>query len=196
MADQEQQQAAPGPNAQALQQLVARNELQDEAQRVGLCDGEDPLAVRKYMEEMNFVPDELKLSVIRRTARGSFRREFEDYLQEHTAQHAGNLPAWAEVRRHLLNSFVALDIDEARRSELEKLRQQSGESLVHFNRRFKTLMDEAYSDQAGVPDTHKILIRLYGRGLLARKMEEYMMAPGPPCFSAVQKRKPETPTAS
>ena len=59
--------APPGPNAQALQQLVNRNELQDEAQRVGLCDGEDSHAVTRFMEEIIYVPDNLKLAVIRRT---------------------------------------------------------------------------------------------------------------------------------
>ena len=43
---------------------------------------EDAHAVRKYIEELTFVRNDLKLAVIRRTARGSFRREFEDYLAE------------------------------------------------------------------------------------------------------------------
>ena len=78
---------------------------------------------------------------------------------------------------------MALDIDEARQRELEKVRQQPGESIVHFNRRFKTLMDEAYpADANGVraADTHKILARIYGRGLLQRGMVNYMMSHGRP----------------
>ena len=66
----------PGPIAQALQQLVHHNELRDEAQRTGLCDGEDSLAVCKYTE-MNYVSHGLKLAVICRNARGSVGKEFE-----------------------------------------------------------------------------------------------------------------------
>ena len=81
--------------------------------------------------------------------------------------------------RHLLNSFVALDIDEACCAELEKVRQQPGENIVHYNRRFKTLMDNAYpaDDNGGRgADVHKILIRLYGRGLFEKTMAKYMTA--------------------
>lgn len=61
-----------GPNQTALNPLVDWNELADKAQRVGLCDGEDPTLVKRYLEELHYVPDEQKLRVMRWTARGAF----------------------------------------------------------------------------------------------------------------------------
>ena len=43
-----------------------------------------------------------------------------------------------------------LDIDEACCTELEKVRQQPGENIVHYNRWFKALMDDAYPADANV----------------------------------------------
>ena len=80
--------------------------------------------MKRYIEELNYVPNDIKLAVIRRTALGSCRKELEDYLAEQVAANPGQFPAWEAVRRHLLNSFVALDIDKAHRAELEKVRQQ------------------------------------------------------------------------
>lgn len=76
-----------GANQVALQALVDRNELADEAERVGLCDGLDATAVKKYLEELEYVPNPLKIRVMRRTARGAFRRELEDFIADQDPDH-------------------------------------------------------------------------------------------------------------
>ncbi|ELT95731.1 hypothetical protein CAPTEDRAFT_211560 [Capitella teleta] len=175
--------ADAGPNQLALQALIDRNELADEAERVGLCDGLDSSSVKRYMEEMTYVPDNLKLRLMRRTARGAFRRELEDAIADHVAQHGQDHLPYERVRRHLLNAFVSLDLDESRRVELEKMRRQPAEEIVYFNRRFKTAMDDAYptdQHQNRNPEVHKILVRLYGRCLNSKRKAGYMMANGRP----------------
>ena len=169
----------PGPNKRALQTLVDRNELADESDRVGLCEEIDPNLVKRYFDELVYVPDGMKLRVMRRTGRGAFRKELEDYIADHVVTHGYN-PAYADVQRHLLNAFVSLDIDEARRIELERLRRKPTEAIVYFNRRFKTVMDDAYPLAHRTPEVHKILIRMYGRGLNSRRHAQHLMNHGRP----------------
>lgn len=170
---------AAGPNQQALQALLNRHELMDEVERVGRCDGSDATLVKRYMEELTYVPDNLKLPVMRKTAMGDFRHEMEDFIRAHIQDHGPNVP-YDEVHQHLLNAFVSLDIDEARKRELEKMRRHQTEDIVYFNRRFKTAMDEAYPVNARGPEIQKFLMRIYGRSLNSRRKATYLMAHGRP----------------
>ena len=80
------------------------------------------------------VADQQKLDVFRKTACGALRREFEHLAQQIQAQH-GRLLTWDETKNHVFGAFVAVDTQEAQRSELERVRQQPYETVLSYNRR-------------------------------------------------------------
>ena len=134
---QQPQQADPA--LQALQEIVQadqadrvlqryRAEVQDEVARVAPCDGEDPGLVKCYLRELNLVPDPQRLDVLRKTARGALRREFEHLVGQ--IQVHGRLPNWNETRTHILGAFVAVDTQEAQHTELKRVKQQPYETIL------------------------------------------------------------------
>ena len=118
--------APPGPNQTALQALVDRNELADESDRVGLCDGTDPNLVKRYFDELVYVPDGMKLRVMRRTGRGAFRKELEDYIADHVVTHGYNPIDDPE--------YEVISHDATRLTLRKKRRQPQGGDRSRFKR--------------------------------------------------------------
>lgn len=149
----------------------ADRSVEREANWLDLCDGEQPAQVKQYLRELDLVADDQRIAVLRQTARGVLRREFERFR-------AANATApWAALRAHLLASFVSVDNAEALKQELTKIRQEPFESILSYNRQFRELADEAHprpAQGARNVDQERALIKAYGKGLahdtLARKL--------------------------
>ena len=98
--------ASVDPGAAFQQHLQAdRDDRQvaREAKRIDICDGEEPAQVKRYLKELDLVDQNCKVAIVRQTARGALRREFERFL---SANHDARWPA---IKTHLLASFVSVD---------------------------------------------------------------------------------------
>ena len=156
-----------------------RLEVQDEAAQTSTCDGSDAKETQQYIRRVNRVPADLRLAVLRKTVQGDLREELDRFLEEH-AQGGHAAPTWPETRAFLLRTFVSSDVQEALRTGLEAMRQEKGESIMAFNRRFRSASSEAYPDDDRTEETHRLLVKLYGRALTSHKMAETMMRRGWP----------------
>ena len=153
----------PGEAFQAhLQADRADRQVAREAKRLDICDGEEPAQVKRYLKELDLVDTGRRLAVVRQTARGALRREFERFISAH------HDASWLEVKTHLLASFVSVDNVEALKQELSKIRQEPFESILSYNRRFRELAEEAYptpSQGQRTQDQERAIIKAYGKGL-------------------------------
>ena len=125
------------------------------------------------------MPEVQKLDVFRKTARGALRCEFEHLVQQINAQHA-RLPTWNETKDHILAAFVAVDTQEAQRSELECVKQQPYEAVLSYNRHFRELAEEVFPAANRNAEQHRSLIKVYGLGLAIKAMAEKMLGDGWP----------------
>ena len=176
---QERAQHQPDPAVEFQRHLTLERgdrAVDREAGRLDCCDGEDPAQVKKYLKEVQLVPDNHKLEVVRRTARGPLRREFERYVTGHLAAN------WGAIAHHLTSSFVSSDNQEALRGELHKIKQEPFETILSFNRRFRELAQDAYPAPGGNrnADQERQLIRAYGKGLALDKVARKLTAQGWP----------------
>ena len=164
-----------------------------EAKRLDLCDGEDTAQVKRYLRELDLVDQDKRLAVLRQTARGAFRREFQRYHDNHAAA------PWANIKAHLLSSFVSRDNGEALKQELSKIRQEPFESLLSYNRRFRELADEAYpppADGGRNQDQERALIKAYGKGLAMDVTARKLTSQGwPATLEAAMNRTAQLETA-
>jgi hypothetical protein len=154
-----------------------RLEVQDEAAQTSTCDGSDAKETQQYIRRVNRVPEDLRLAVLRKTAQGDLREELERFLQE---QGENGAPTWHNTRAFLLQTFVSTDIQEACRTELEAMRQDKNESIMAFNRRFRSAASEAYPQEDRTEETHRLLMKVYGRALASDKMAKIMLRNGWP----------------
>ena len=82
----------------------------------------------------------------------------------------------------MLQCFVSADHDEFHRGLLAKVRQQPGENILAYNRRFRQAALEAYPGERTV-DQHRELVRLYGnfgKGLLEAAAAKKLVGEGWP----------------
>lgn len=160
--------AAQNDVNQALIENTAINARQErrgiiiaEANKILKCDGSDPFLVRQWIQEIQMIGEmgpQDKIDVMKTTASGSFRLELETFLQ--TNQDA----TWAQIRAHLLASFVSSDHEEHQRGLLMQVKQNPGEGLLAFHRRFRTIANEAYPEPRN-GDQQRELVKIYGRSL-------------------------------
>lgn len=191
------QQADPIDAGEAFQAHLqadrADRQVAREAKRIDVCDGEEPSQVKRYLRELDLVDDDRRIPVLRQTARGALRREFE----RHHATHPAAL--WAAIKAHLLSSFVSTDNVEALKQELGKIRQEPFESVLSYNRRFRELADEAYPTPAGEgrnQDQERTLIKAYGKGLALDSTARKLTSQGwPATLEAAMTRTAQLETA-
>lgn len=166
-----------------------RLEIQDECSRLPECDGTDAEIVQEYVRRAALVPENLRLAVLRKTAHGDLREELDVFTA------TDPLPTWEATRLFILQTFVSPDIVETTRSQLENLRQEHSESVLHFNRRFKRIAAEAYPEERRNSDTHRLLIKAYGRALKEERLARKMAADGwPATLNAAMERTARTET--
>lgn len=143
--------------AQTLARIDRRGAVEEEAAKVELCDGTDPAATKAYLRCVQLCPRELQPAVLKRTARGPLLRETVRWLQDHEFD-------FAAYRGHVLQAFVAHDVQGIARAELQSVARQPGEKVLSYNRRFREAADEAYPG-ARNEEQNENLVRLYAMGL-------------------------------
>jgi hypothetical protein len=143
--------------ANTLERIDRRGEVDEEAARIELCDGTDPAAVKAYLRCLQIVPERLRADVVHRTARGPLLRETALWLQD-------NQFGLAEYRNHILQTFVAHEVDGIAKAELQQISRQPGETILSYNRRFREAAAEAYPGARNQEQT-ETLVRMYAAGL-------------------------------
>lgn len=148
-----------------LQQDLQLKLLRKEEDKVPKCDGTEPDKVRAWIKDVELarVPQDQLNELITDTCVGAFRREVERFIEQHNQQRQ-NVP-WEEIRTHLLQAFVSTDNTELVKRKLEKLNQDSFETIISYNRRFRETAEEAYPAGGRNEDQERALIKAYARGL-------------------------------
>ncbi|ELU17923.1 hypothetical protein CAPTEDRAFT_196846 [Capitella teleta] len=159
-------------------EIAARNErrqiILNEINKVTKCDGSDPTLVRQWIQEIQLargLPDNAAaIELISGSTCGAFKLELEAFLAQQPNRDA---VLWEDIRTHLLQCFVSADHAEFHRGLLTKVRQQPGENILAYNRRFRQAALEAFPGDRNA-DQNRELVRIYGKGLLeaaaARKL--------------------------
>jgi len=164
---------AEANNQGALQQqadIAARTERRQiiaaEIKRITKCDGSDPTLVRQWIQEIQLargLPDNAAaIELISGSTTGVFKLELEAFLGQQANR--DDVP-WQAIRTHLLQCFVSADHQEFHRGLLAKVKQQPGENILAYNRRFRQAALEAFPGERNA-DQNRELVRLYGKGLL------------------------------
>jgi hypothetical protein len=155
-----------------LRTISNRGLISDEADKVQLCDGSDPQAVKNYLRDLDLVRPDCREEVFKKTARGSLLREGLQWL----AVHNFDLDIF---RRHVLQVFVSQDAEGVRRKELQQVSRQPGETLLSFNRRFRELAEDAFP-LPHTPDQVETIVRLYAAGLKDKSLARRIITPAWP----------------
>ncbi|ELU13091.1 hypothetical protein CAPTEDRAFT_196473 [Capitella teleta] len=159
-------------------EIAARNErrqiILNEINKVTKCDGSDPTLVCQWIQEIQLargLPDNAAaIELISGSTCGAFKLELEAFLAQQPNRDA---VLWEDIRTHLLQCFVSANHAEFHRGLLTKVRQQPGENILAYNRRFRQAALEAFPGDRNA-DQNRELVRIYGKGLLeaaaARKL--------------------------
>ena len=155
--------------------LVAR-----ECAKITKCDGSCPDLIRTWTTEVALargLPDnEAAIELITSTSSGALKLELESFLDE---QEDWNGTPWNAIRTHLLQCFVSSDHQEFLRSLVAKIKQNPGENILAYNRRFRQAASEAFPGDRN-PDQNRELVRLYGKGLLEASAAKKLVEQGWP----------------
>jgi len=167
-----------------LDHLDFRAYIADQKTRIGVCDGSSAAQVRAWIEEIELSLPILKrappslLEVITSTVVGPFRKELERFIEayrEHNKVHRHEVP-WEHIKRHMRDSFLAINEEEQLRNEMETLKQTPYESVASYNRRFRDAAESAYPTATRNEDQYRVIFKAYARGLrdsdIARKLIE------------------------
>ena len=88
----------------------ARAIIQDQAEKVTACDGQDPPAVKQYLRELELLEVPHRFLVFEKTARGSLLKIGTRWMGEHHQQQD-----WAAFRTHLERNCKKKQRNEGRR---------------------------------------------------------------------------------
>ncbi len=145
--------------ADGQQRLVEVHlEIQQERrfeERVPNCDGGDVEGLKDWIKELSLVPDANKGAVMFATARGTLLKTLQDFEAAH--QHA----PWAEVKAHILTSFISADHARVMLAELKRTERRATETHLTYTQRFSQLADLVYPqpDQTQTENLVKWLCR-------------------------------------
>jgi hypothetical protein len=162
-------------NERILENAAGKREklVTDIVRRTTDCDGSSYRPLKNWFQEVEYTlnysnnnSDLLEVAV--KTARGELRKEIETFLTEYSAANI-DLPRfqtpWKDLKQHLFATFIPLDEQDELREKVNKLTQAPSESIAAFNRRFKTIADEAYPAPLRNADQQQILLKAYLRSL-------------------------------
>ena len=154
--------------------------IEREIKKVDQCDGADPALVRRWLKAIEMSSPELdntmKVELITSTAGGALREELEAFLLE---QPHRNDAEWADIRQHVLASFVSADHNEYQRTVLAQMRQLPGESVLRYNMRFRQAASEAFPGER-TPEQQREIVRYYGAGLQRDSDAQHLVRDGWP----------------
>ncbi|ELT97912.1 hypothetical protein CAPTEDRAFT_198432 [Capitella teleta] len=151
-------------------EIAARNECRqiilNEINKVTKCNGSDPTLVCQWIQEIQLargLPENTAaIELISGSMCGAFKLELEAFLAQQPNRDA---VLWEDIRTHLLQCFVSADHAEFHHGLLTKVRQQPGENILAYNRRFRQAALEAFPGDRNA-DQNRELVRIYGKGLL------------------------------
>ena len=154
--------------------------------QTSLCDGSEAVSTRTWLQEIalaaNRAPDTQLIEIVTSTISGSLRNEVERFIQAYvTREHVvRSAVPWAQLRAHIVQSFLCVDEQGALRDELEKIKQSPFELDTAFGRRFREMADRAFPVADRNADQMRILIRSYARGLASTEMAIKLIQDGNP----------------
>ncbi|ELU04945.1 hypothetical protein CAPTEDRAFT_184946 [Capitella teleta] len=130
-------------------EIAARNErrqiILNEINKVTKCDGSDPTLMRQWIQEIQLargLPNNAAaIELISGSTCGAFKLELDAFLAQQPNRDA---VLWEDIRTHLLQCCVSADHAEFHRGLLTKVRQQPGENILAYNRRFRQAALEAF----------------------------------------------------
>ena len=172
---------------QADAERAATRHLTDKLiKQTSLCDGTDAVTTRTWLQDIALAahraPVTQLIEIVTSTISGCLRTEVERFIQAYVTREQvvrSDVP-WAQLRAHIVQSFLCVDEQGALRDEVEKIRQGPFELAAAYNRRFREAADNAYpADQRNV-DQSRILVRSYARGLTSTEMAIKLIEDGNP----------------
>ena len=166
-----------------LRRQEERNTIIDHSEKVFPCDGREPALVKQFLRELELVPQNYRLLVFERVARGALLREGLNWGQDHPGLQ--DPLRWTRFKEHLIAAFVSQDTEGTLKKELFRCSRAHSESLISYNRRFRELVAEAYPlghDAQGqaIPrnaDQVETLVKAYAAGLKDRKLAAKIITP-------------------
>ena len=154
-----------------------KDKLRALTQSLTPCDGELSSQTRNFLYDIDLILPQFErdnsgiLKVVTRATSGALRREILRYLDDQPEDRE-NVP-WGRLKAHIERTFLSADEEEKLRVEVEQLRQQEGETLASYNRRFREAVQRAYTGLRSA-DAERVVLRHYMRGLrsteLAKKL--------------------------
>lgn len=87
---------------------------------------------------------------------------------------------WAQLRRHIVHSFLCVDEQGAFRDELDRVKQSPYELEASYSRRFRDAADSAFPVADRNVDQSRILVSTYARGLKSTQMAIKLIEEGNP----------------
>lgn len=155
--------------------LIAR-----QCNKVTKCDGSSPDLVRVWTSEVALARDlpdnQAAIEMVCSTTTGALRIELEAFLDN---QPDRNGTQWGDIRTHILQCFVSSDHQEFLRNLVARTKQQPGENILAYNRRFRQAAGEAFPGDRNV-EQNRELVRIYGRGLLQAADAKKLVSDGWP----------------
>ena len=144
----------------------------DFVKRTDDCDGTTYRSLKQWFIEVEYTQNYSNsnadlLEVAVKTAKGELRREIETFLTQYASEH--DIPRfetpWATLKTHLYATFIPLDEQDELREKLQTLKQGPSETVAVYNRRFKSIAEEAYPVALRNVDQQQILLKAYLKSL-------------------------------
>lgn len=141
------------------------------------CDGSSTAGVRRWVRDINLAETIIgaagTIETVTRTVSGLLRGEVEAFV---TAQ-ANLVPPvaradvpWAELRGHVVTTFLGEDEPKTLRREVTEATQTAYEDELQYTLRYKELADAAYPRAARGQMENEILITNYVKGLTSAEV--------------------------
>lgn len=167
-----------GEEARRLQ--ANRREVRQNAIRqTELADGSTIPGIRKWIQEIELASPVVGaaniIEVISQTVSGSLRKEVERFI---TAQGAlvppvvrANVP-WADLRAHVVNTYLGANEDENLRRDLESMKQGAYDSENDYTLKFKHAAEVAYPEVNRGEIENRIILHAYVSGLADKDLRK------------------------
>jgi hypothetical protein len=127
--------------------------------------------MRKFLQELELVPIPQRVTVFEYCARDLLLHQGVNWLAEHPNVEPAE--RWNRFKRFIIQEFISPNPADFLKSELTELKRTPFDTLVSFNRKFRTLATQAYPEPRN-EDQEEILIQTYAQNLvnssLARKV--------------------------
>ena len=174
---------------QADAERAATRHLTDKLiKQTSLCDGTDAVTTRTWLQEIALAahraPVTQLIEIVTSTISGCLHNEVERFIQAYVTREQvvrSHVP-WAQLRAHIVQSFLCVNEQGDLRDEVERIRQSPYELAAAYNRRFREAADNAYPvDQRNVAQS-RILVRSYAHGLTSTEMAIKLIEDGNPAI--------------